>query len=296
MLMNLSNIQLYKQNKPQRKFMSSLQNEGWRYWSHFQAIQPNARAKGQRALQPSHHDVVPGGDGDDTKTPQSTQAPTPTTAGPMSTSSSLTNDSAAALRTTSEKRSSDVMSIDSNSDSDPTSLYGNVAPSTTMVGSAGTPKSKDVALAPPNKAPKRSASSTARSSSAASGVSGSTKPPSSSIVSKSEQSSSSVGLSRNMKAQTFKDLGNALSAMKDSLMTVPEDPVSRLRRESTAFVMKDTRISYESRMHIAVLIQDDIKFAESLMGMVEADVDNDGAETGAVVMYYKHLTKHIQDD
>lgn len=102
-------------------------------------------------------------------------------------------------------------------------------------------------------------------------------------------------MSRNVKTQTIKGLGDALQSMKDSLNAAPEDPVSRLRREATAFVMKDARLSYAKRMHIAVLIQDDIKFAETLQGMIEADVDNDGVATGAVVRYYTYLTKDIPD-
>lgn len=268
-----------------RKFIISRQNSGWKYWSHFQTIQPLARAKGQRALQPSHHAVATGGDG-----APSTQAPVLPTSTPIDPSP--TNDTASAGPPARlDKRPSDLISLDDSSNS--SGADDPAAPSTTMVGSAVSPKLKAAVLGPPpSKALKTTTSSTARTSSAASG---STRPPSSAAVSQSFQSSGSGAMSRNVKTQTIKGLGDALQSMKDSLNAAPEDPVSRLRREATAFVMKDARLSYAKRMHIAVLIQDDIKFAETLQGMIEADVDNDGVATGAVVRYYTYLTKDIPD-
>ena len=48
-------------------------------------------------------------------------------------------------------------------------------------------------------------------------------------------------------------------------------------------------------MHVAMLIQHDISYAESLMGMMEADSDNVDGETCALHAYYDELTKDFTD-
>ena len=89
----------------------------------------------------------------------------------------------------------------------------------------------------------------------------------------------------------MKDLGNALVAMKDSLLISPEDPTSKLRRETTSFVMKDTYLTMKKRLHVAMLIRRDLSYSESLLGMLEASMDNDGMETNALHAYYDEITK-----
>ena len=44
-------------------------------------------------------------------------------------------------------------------------------------------------------------------------------------------------------------------------------------------------------MHVAMLIQWDISYAELLMGMIEADFNNCDGETLALYAYYNELTK-----
>ena len=48
-------------------------------------------------------------------------------------------------------------------------------------------------------------------------------------------------------------------------------------------------------MHVAMLIQHDISYAESLMGMMEADSDNGDGETCALHAYYNELMKDFTD-
>ena len=48
-------------------------------------------------------------------------------------------------------------------------------------------------------------------------------------------------------------------------------------------------------MHVAMLIQQNISYAESLMGMMEADFDNGDGETCALHAYYDKLTKDFTD-
>ena len=106
----------------------------------------------------------------------------------------------------------------------------------------------------------------------------------------SGQSSSSFALSRHVKAQTAKDLGNTLTMMKDSLYVTPEDPSSKLCREAMAIIMKDMHLSAKNHMHIAMLIQSDISYAELMMGMIDASIDNNGEETNA----YISITMRLQ--
>ena len=141
----------------------------------------------------------------------------------------------------------------------------------------------------------------AHSSSGISGSSGLVKP--SSVTSKSfvsqsgqsGQSSSSFSQSRHVKVQTAKDLGNTLTTMKDSLYVTPEDPSSKLCHEATAIIMKDMHLSTKKCMHIAMLIQSDISYAELMMGMIDASIDNNGEETNTLYQYYDEITKDTDD-
>ena len=45
-------MRLHNKNRLKKKFIASLQNNGWQYWPHFQTIQPNASAKGKNTFQP----------------------------------------------------------------------------------------------------------------------------------------------------------------------------------------------------------------------------------------------------
>ena len=112
-------------------------------------------------------------------------------------------------------------------------------------------------------------------------------------MSQSGQSSSSFAQSRHIKAQTAKDLGNALTAMKDSLYVTPKDPSSKFHCEAMAIVMKDTHLSTKKCMHIAMLIQSDITYAELMMGMIDASIDNNGKETNTLYQYYDEITKDM---
>ena len=106
----------------------------------------------------------------------------------------------------------------------------------------------------------------------------------------SGQSSSSFSQSRHVKVQTAKDLGNTLTTMKDSLYVTPKDPSSKLCREAMAIIMKDMHLSAKNHMHIAMLIQSDISYAELMMGMIDASIDNNGEETNA----YISITMRLQ--
>ena len=90
--------------------MLSLQNSGWKYWTHFQAIQPNATAKGRRAFQPSYHGGALPDDADGSGTPSSMGIALPV-GDPMNVNSST-------LATTAEKRPLNSISLDSYSDPD----------------------------------------------------------------------------------------------------------------------------------------------------------------------------------
>ena len=141
----------------------------------------------------------------------------------------------------------------------------------------------------------------AHSSSGISSSSGLVKPSSVTLKSfmlqsgQSGQSSSFFALSRHIKVQTAKDLGNALTAMKDSLYVTPKDPSSKLCCEAMAIVMKDMHLSTKKHMPIAMLIPSDISYAELMMGMIDASIDNDGEETNALYQYYNEITKDTDD-
>ena len=280
---------MYEQNRSKKKFISSLRNSGWRYWRHFQAIQPNASAKGRTAFQPSLSGGI-GGDIEQTLTPAAVgtlinEVTLPTTA-VTSLSPTSTNPPHLPYPTT-EKRP--FISLDSDSE---TGTRNHCAPSSTLVGSAGFSQSKTTASASMRKAPKTLASSTAHSSSDASHGS-----KLSSIVSKyhasHSETSSTIGLSKSIKMNTMKDLGNALVAMKDSLLISPEEATSKLHCEATSIIMKDMYLSMQKRLHVAMLIRKDISYAESLMGMLEASLDNDGMETNALHAFYDEITKDL---
>ena len=83
--------------------------------------------------------------------------------------------------------------------------------------------------------------------------------------------------------------------MKDSLYVTPKDPSSKLHHEATAIIMKDTHLSTKKPMHIAMLIQSDISYAELMMGMIDASIDNDGEETNTLYQYYDEITKDTDD-
>ena len=113
--------------------------------------------------------------------------------------------------------------------------------SSTLIGT-GSLQSKVMKISlVPKKAFKTSVSSTVHSSSAVShNSSGAKQSPSYTLPS---GQSSSFNFTKNVKAQTVKDLGNAIVAMKDSLIVTPEESSSKLRHEATAIVMKDKYLS-----------------------------------------------------
>ena len=199
---------------------------------HSQAIQPNATAKGRRAFQPSHHGGTHWDDTNSSGTPLSMGVALPL-------SNPMNIDSSSALLTTAEKRPFNHISL--NSDSDPDD---NGALESTLIGS-GSPKLKDIAISlVPRKAHKTSISSTVHSSSAIScNSTGAKQSPSYTLP--SGQSLMSFSLTKNVKTQTVKDLGNALTTMKDSLLVTPEESSSRLHHKATALVMKDSYLSFK---------------------------------------------------
>ena len=77
--------------------MLTLQTNGWKYWLDFQAIQPNATAKGRRVFQLSHHGGMPWDDANSSGTPSSMGVVLPL-GDPMNI------DSSSALPTAGEKR------------------------------------------------------------------------------------------------------------------------------------------------------------------------------------------------
>ena len=89
----------------------------------------------------------------------------------------------------------------------------------------------------------------------------------------------------------MKDLGHTLVAVKDSLLISPEELTSKLRHEATLIVMRDTYHSMKKWLHIVMLIHQDISYAESLVGMLDAGLDNDGMETNALHAYYDKISK-----
>ena len=89
----------------------------------------------------------------------------------------------------------------------------------------------------------------------------------------------------------MKDLGHALVAVKDSLLISPKEWTSKLRSEATLIAMRDTYLSMKKWLHIAMLIHQDISYAESLMGMLNAGLDNDGMETDTLHAYYDKISK-----
>lgn len=84
--------------------------------------------------------------------------------------------------------------------------------------------------------------------------------------------------------------------MKDSLLVSPEDSSSKLRRDVVGLVMRETDLSMVKKMHVAALIQREISYAEVLMGMHEASVDNDGIATNAFRAYLDEITKNVPED
>ena len=87
------------------------------------------------------------------------------------------------------------------------------------------------------------------------------------------------------------DLGHALVAVKDSLLISPEELTNKLCHEATLIVMRDTYFSMKKQLHIAMLIHQDISYAKSLMGMLDAGLDNYGVETDALHAYYNEISK-----
>ena len=55
--------------------------------------------------------------------------------------------------------------------------------------------------------------------------------------------------------------------------------------------MRDTYLSMKKQLHIAKLICQDISYAESLMGMLDAGLDNDGMETDMLCAYHDEISK-----
>ena len=195
---------------------------------HFQAIQPNATAKGRRAFQPSYHGGTLPNDPDGSGTPSSMGIALPL-GDPMNVDSS-------ALATTAKKRPLNSISLDSDSDPDDHGML-----SSTLIGTGSIQSNVTKISSVPRKAFKTSASSTVHSSSAIScNSSGAKQSPS--YTSPSGQSSS-FNFTKNVKAQTVKDLGNTIIAMKDILLVTPKESSSKLHCEATAIVMKDKYLS-----------------------------------------------------
>ena len=55
--------------------------------------------------------------------------------------------------------------------------------------------------------------------------------------------------------------------------------------------MRDTHLLMKKWLHIVMLICQDISYAELLMGMLDAGLDNDSMETDALHAYYDEISK-----
>ena len=184
--------------------------------------------------------------------------------------------------------------INLNSDSETGTKGNRFAPSSTLIGSTGlTGLKTTVFSSSEKKVADQHRSSTAHSSSPISEVSHGSKPLS--IISKLPTSQLekllAAGLSRNVKLNTMKDLGHALVAVNDSLLVSPEESTSKLCHEATSIVMRDTYLLMKKWLHIAMLICQNISYVESLMGMLDAGLDNDGMKTDALHAYYDEISK-----
>ena len=280
---SLSDLQLHKKNRLKKKFIASLQNNGWQYWPHFQTIQPNASTKGKNTFQPSLSSSnigKPQPPMSINKVNPSSPAVTPLSSDAMSVNPIPSTPAIA------NKRPFNTINLDSDSE---TGTEGDhFAPSSTLIGSKTTIFSSSA-----KKVFELHRSSTAHLSSPISEVSHGLKP--SSIISKPPTSQSqkllAAGLSRNIKLNMMKDLGHTLVAVKDSLLVSPEELASKLRHEATSIVMRDTYLSMKKQLHIVMLICQDISYAESLMGMLNAGLDNDSMETDALHAYYDEISK-----
>ena len=209
--------------------MLSIQNSGWKYWLDFQAIQLNATAKGRRAFQPSYHSGALPNDADGSGTPSSMGVALPL--------GDVMNINSSALPVTTEKRPLNSINLDSDSDHDDHGML-----LSTLIGTGSLQLKVTKISSVPRKVFKTSASSTVHSSSAISCNSSSAKQfpsytsPSGQLL--------SFNFTKNVKAQTVKDLGNAIITMKDSLLITPEESSSKLSCEATAIVMKDKYVSF----------------------------------------------------
>ena len=185
--------------------------------------------------------------------------------------------------------------INLDSDSETGTECDHFAPSSTLIGSTGLTGSKTTVFSSSvKKVSELHRSSTAHSSSPISKVSHGSKPLS--IISKCPTSqlekSLAAGLSRNVKVNTMKDLGHTLVAVKDSLLVSPEELTCKLHCEATSIVMRDTYLLMKKWLHIVMLIHQDISYAESLMGMLDTGLDNDGMETDTLHAYYDEISKN----
>ena len=198
--LSLSDLGLHKQNNLKKKFISSLQNNCWQYWPHFQAIQPNASAKGTNALQPSLSSS-------DIGKPQPSTSinevnPSPTAVTPLSSNVMSVNPIPATPTIT-------------NTSTQTVRLGPKVIGSTGLTGLKTTMFKSSV-----KKVSELHRSSTAYSPSPISEVSCDLKPLS--LISKLPTCQSknllAAGLSRNVKLNMMKDLGHAFVAVKDSLL------------------------------------------------------------------------------
>ena len=134
--LSLSDLQLHKRNRSKKKFIASLQNNGWQYWPHFQTIQPDASAKGKDTFQPSlsSHDI-----GKPSPTTINEANPSSTAATPPS-SNAMSVDPIPATPAITNKRLFSTISHDLDSETGTEGDY--FAPSSTLIGSTGLTGSK----------------------------------------------------------------------------------------------------------------------------------------------------------
>ena len=143
------------------------------------------------------------------------------------------NIDSSALPTTTEKRPLNSISLDSDSEPDDHGML-----SSTLIGTGSLQSKVTKFNSVPKKAFKMSASSTVHSSSAIPcNASGAKHSPSG--------QSSSLNFTNTIKAQTVKDLGNAIVAMKDCQLITPEESSSKLYHEATAIIMKDKYLLFK---------------------------------------------------
>ena len=135
--LSLSDLQLHKMNRSKKKFIASLQNNGWQYWPHFQTIQPNALAKGKNTFQPSLSSSNIGKPQPPTSINEANPFSPAVT--PLS-SNAMSVDPIPSTPAITNKRLFNTINLDS--DSETRTEGDHFAPSSTLIGSTGLTGSK----------------------------------------------------------------------------------------------------------------------------------------------------------